>query len=261
MPGRLFLGYASCLGQALIDRRLYLPGAWSDDDARRSRVQIPESVTLAATEASVAAVDPIEQTIGEINTIVGSIAAAVEEQGAATAEISRNVAETASAANEMAGRNAEVSREAEQTGKHAAEVRDAELNCAMVGLRHSVIRAVRTSTTEVDRGKTARHKVDLDCRVSVTGRRGAHRTGHRRLRRRASVEANRSLAQGTRGMLHVDNVDLALPFTVVAGGDDSFVWNPGDGSDTVEGQARFDTLERSHLGWDRIRGCGHGHDM
>ena len=26
-------------------------------------------------------------------------------------------------------------------------------------------------------------------------------------------------------------------------GDDTFVWNPGDGSDTVEGQAGFDTLQ------------------
>src|SRR3954452_19987994 len=43
----VFLGYASRLGQALIDRRLYLPEAWDSDDARRSRVQIPASVTFA----------------------------------------------------------------------------------------------------------------------------------------------------------------------------------------------------------------------
>ena len=32
--------------------------------------------------------------------------------------------------------------------------------------------------------------------------------------------------------------DVAL----MGAGDDTFVWNPGDGSDTVEGQAGFDTL-------------------
>jgi SRSO17 transposase len=43
----VFLGYASRLGQALIDRQLYLPEAWTADDARRSRVQIPDTVTFA----------------------------------------------------------------------------------------------------------------------------------------------------------------------------------------------------------------------
>jgi len=60
---------------------------------------------------------------GEINAIASSIAAAVEEQGAATTEIARNVAETASAANEMTTRTTEVSIEAEQTGKRAVDVR------------------------------------------------------------------------------------------------------------------------------------------
>jgi SRSO17 transposase len=43
----VFLGYASRLGQAQIDRRLYLPEARAEEDARRSRVQIPETVTFA----------------------------------------------------------------------------------------------------------------------------------------------------------------------------------------------------------------------
>src|SRR3984885_8429759 len=42
-----FLGCASRLGQALIDRQLYLPEAWAEDGARRSGVQIPDTVTFA----------------------------------------------------------------------------------------------------------------------------------------------------------------------------------------------------------------------
>ena len=78
----------------------------------------------AATGASVAAVGRIEQTIGEINAIAGSIAAAVEEQGAATAEIARNVSRDRAAANDDDQRIAEVSAEAEQTGRHADDVHD-----------------------------------------------------------------------------------------------------------------------------------------
>jgi SRSO17 transposase len=43
----VFLGYASPLGQALIDRRLYLPDAWAADEARRRQVQVPKPVAFA----------------------------------------------------------------------------------------------------------------------------------------------------------------------------------------------------------------------
>ena len=102
----------------------------------------------SATGASVAAVARIEQTITEIDGIGGSIAAAVEKQGAATAEISRNMNETAAAANEMTGRTNEVMAEAVDAGRRAVEVRDGTvaLGHAVEALRNSVIRVVRAAT-------------------------------------------------------------------------------------------------------------------
>ncbi len=97
----------------------------------------------AAALASVNAVTLIEQTIDEVNAIAGSIAAAVEQQGAATAEIARNVAGTAAAANEMTSRVTEVSAEAGQNiGRRAAEVRDSttEMKQAVEQLKHQVVR-------------------------------------------------------------------------------------------------------------------------
>ncbi len=120
-----------------------------------STVEIGRHIGLVrrATTASVEAVVRIEQTITEISTIAGSIAAAVEQQGSATAEIARNVTSTAQAAHEMTARTHEVSGEASDTGRRAAEVREntAGLADAIEELRHAVIRVVRTATPEADR--------------------------------------------------------------------------------------------------------------
>ena len=106
------------------------------------------SQVRAATETSVAAVSRIEHIIGEVDTIAGSIAAAVEQQGAATAQIAHNVSQTAAAAKSMTDRAGEVSAEASETGRHADEVRAnvTTLSRALGELRHSVVEIVRAST-------------------------------------------------------------------------------------------------------------------
>jgi hypothetical protein len=104
-------------------------------------------------------------------SIAGSIAAAVEEQGTATAEIARGVTETATAINAMHSRNAEVSKEAGAAGRHASEVLDGTraLDDAIDDLKRALIRTVRTSTAEVERRMFQREDVDLPCQLEMPG--------------------------------------------------------------------------------------------
>jgi len=175
----------------------------------------------SATGASITAVVGIEQTITEINAISGSIAAAVEEQGAATAEIARNVTETANAANEMTSRTSDVSVEAVDTNRHAVEVHTGAvaLSQAVVELRHSVIRVVRTSTAEVNRRRADRRTVDLPAYVSIAGQ------GERSVRvidlseSGAYVTGAPESTTGTRCTLRIHGVDQPLPCIVRGIGD------------------------------------------
>jgi methyl-accepting chemotaxis protein len=169
-----------------------------------------------ATAASVAAVARIEQTIGEIDAIGGSIAAAVEEQGAATAEIARNVAETAAAATKTTDHAIEVSTEAEQAGKRAANVSEgaAGVNAAVEELRRSVIRVVRSSTPETNRRRTERHQVNLACRLSVPGQAAFPGRLTDISEGGATVRGAPPLPVGTRAELQLDAIGFGLPCSV-----------------------------------------------
>jgi hypothetical protein len=114
----------------------------------------------------------IEQTIGEISAIAGSIAAAVEEQDAETAEIARNVGQTAAAAGDMNRCIGEISVIADLTGQRSAQVREgnATLNIMIAGLKQTAIRVVRASANEVDRRKESRRELARGCRITVAGR-------------------------------------------------------------------------------------------
>ena len=99
------------------------------------------------TQETVRGMDEVSSTVRTIDEIAGSIAAAVEEQHAATSEISRNVTETANGAREVSNRITEVSGEATRLGGEAGRVHDcaADVNEAVSSLRKVIVTAVRSS--------------------------------------------------------------------------------------------------------------------
>jgi hypothetical protein len=74
-----------------------------------------------ATQDSVAAIKEIGGTINRISEIASTIAAAVEEQGAATQEIARNVGEAAKGTQQVASNITDVNRGAGETGSASAQ--------------------------------------------------------------------------------------------------------------------------------------------
>ncbi|MCA1974874.1 MAG: methyl-accepting chemotaxis protein [Caenispirillum sp.] len=82
--------------------------------------QITEIQT--ATKDTVDAIQGISRTIGEIDSISSTIAAAVEEQTAATQEIARNVQQAAHGTQEVSNHIAGVTRAAGETGTASGQV-------------------------------------------------------------------------------------------------------------------------------------------
>ena len=75
-----------------------------------------------ATQDSVLAIKEISGTIGRVSEIAAAIAAAIEEQGAATHEIARNVQQAALGSTQVATSIADVNRGAGDTGSASSQV-------------------------------------------------------------------------------------------------------------------------------------------
>ncbi|WFU26718.1 HAMP domain-containing methyl-accepting chemotaxis protein [Bradyrhizobium sp. CB1717] len=75
-----------------------------------------------ATEHSVGAIKEISDTIEKLSEISSTIAAAVEEQGAATQEISRNVQQAAEGTHQVSSNITDVQRGASETGSASSQV-------------------------------------------------------------------------------------------------------------------------------------------
>ncbi|MCS3728505.1 methyl-accepting chemotaxis protein [Bradyrhizobium betae] len=75
-----------------------------------------------ATKESVTAIEAIGGTIGSLSEISAAVAAAVEEQGAATQEISRNVQQAAKGTQDVSSNITNVQRGASETGSASSQV-------------------------------------------------------------------------------------------------------------------------------------------
>ncbi len=87
-------------------------------DEIRSQIANMQQVTSSA----VGAIRSITNTIGEINEVTTAIAAAVEEQGAATREIARNIQHAAGGTSEVSSNIVGVSTASAEAGSAASEV-------------------------------------------------------------------------------------------------------------------------------------------
>jgi methyl-accepting chemotaxis protein len=76
----------------------------------------------SATQESVGAIKEISGTIERLSEISSTIAAAVEEQGAATQEISRNVQQAAQGTQQVSSNISDVQRGANETGSASSQV-------------------------------------------------------------------------------------------------------------------------------------------
>ncbi|MDA9528951.1 MULTISPECIES: methyl-accepting chemotaxis protein [unclassified Bradyrhizobium] len=101
-----------------------------------------------STQAAVDSVEAMGGHIVEIDGVATSVAAAMEEQDAATREIARSISESASAAKEVSAKIGDVSRDAASVDQRAADVRQAIAGMAanLEQLRSVVVRTVRDST-------------------------------------------------------------------------------------------------------------------
>ena len=87
-----------------------------------SEISAQISGIQTATHDSVVAIKEISGTIGRVSEIAAVIAAAIEEQGAATQEIARNVQQAAIGSTQVATSIADVNRGAGDTGSASSQV-------------------------------------------------------------------------------------------------------------------------------------------
>ena len=127
-----------------------------------------QSATLAAVDA----VGKIGNEINQVDEVANSIAAAIEQQHAATREIARSVEQSAESNREVSTKIASVSSDATELNSRAAEVQATISGAAdsVASLRSILVKVVRTSSEDTDRRASPRYVVDIPAVVDIGGR-------------------------------------------------------------------------------------------
>ncbi len=171
----------------------------------------------ATTLEAVRSVGDITRAIGDVQGVSSAVAAAVEEQGAATQEIARNVAQTSDAAHEVADRIARVSAEAAETGDRAAQVGSVsgEVAGGIDHLREVLVRVVRTATKEVNRRRSPRFRIDRAGTVLAGGQRVPVTVGNVSETGLMASGLPEGIAAGTRVEVSIDGEPDTLAATIL----------------------------------------------
>jgi methyl-accepting chemotaxis protein/aerotaxis receptor len=191
----------------------------------RSTEEIAATVArvLQATEAAVEAVRGIGGQISQLDSFSAGIAAAVEQQAAATAEISRNINETANANATVNEQMLMVSGQADDAQRRAHDVSDlsGKIDDVVKGLKSAVVRSIRTVTDEVDRRADDRLPGPIAARVTVGGR-TVKAEVHNISRGGAAFDVAEDIGTPKTLEIDIDGVGAPLHFTVIAHADRVF---------------------------------------
>jgi methyl-accepting chemotaxis protein len=150
--------------------------------------------------------------IAEIETTAVAVAEAVRQQGEATADISRSISEAAQAAAATSLRMGNVREAVAGTDRQAEGVRQIamKLDDAINGLRTAVNRAVRTSSSLVNRREETRLDVQLPARASLGGAPPVPVLVADLSRRGARLADAPGAPTGTSGILFLEGMELPI---------------------------------------------------
>jgi methyl-accepting chemotaxis protein len=175
-----------------------------------------EGIRKASATAS-SVVHRMEENLSRIDSATATITTVVERQADATRDISGIVAGTAVAANTVSERIAAVSAHAADAGSQSIAVRGAveTLSGSIMEMRDAMVRAVRTSTDDLNRRTSTRHPVERA--ATVSGNSGHwHTINLSKGGAELVAEEGHGFHLGDRLNVAIDDIPTEVPFVVVA---------------------------------------------